>query len=1123
MNNPLIKQPVSVPFPPMPGATQAQPEATPQTQGPAPAKISWTAKKNAAIEHAQTLAGTNQMFAIAMSNPAAAFERLAKMGFTLSIGAQARKTTALKWKQSCCQIIWDADANGGAGALAWASTTWDTAVTVFEPEHGAKVSYKAGDTRPQSVGPVTFQPFDVPMIVMTGDLFAIDLDWPGQFGVNVPADYNDYPALLAMLRAHASFNALWEQMLATIGEAGAMTWLASQLIQRTRSGGFQLIGRKAHGTNDLLQVTGALALPYTGKLPDGYDATAQGVPLCSMDTRGVKADGTTAGMVYGPGTVVAVDDKLTDKTGAIVRVEQWYQLIAGGGLTMDTLSYLPDAAADFIAANVPAGQERESSGDFKARTEPSELIGGQSVPAHAIAAAGSPSLADGMDTPTMRDPQRVKDQMVHSITRFTAEYAATKAAAAGGTAPITRTAPAYEDYQTCMKLITWPLTGSAAFGEFGADLAKGEEIAKSIYDTATQMFAAAGVDTSKNEELWQSEMISAHAKVAAKDPSFARAGRLEDVAKSCGWVSPAIAPAAMIQQPPAQATGQQPTQSGTQTAQAAPVAAPAGQIGTLSAVSASGRKRRILSSAVPKFAPATGTPVWAVFNTRKDPVTKQLVRAPVPCEATAAQAASHMGLGGQYNELNDICEVLVPAGTDLAGMQVGEVDLSPALARSVAMGASIAHSTRFGTKIMDEALRMICEERPYNPVADYLMSCQMVQGVTCDQLFRKYTNVLIGGDEGVEAVCPKYGTTESQLADIQSELTMVAAVGRALDAGGEFQMVPVIVSHGQGVGKSDMWKALVPDKDWHGDVPLFGLGPKEIAEKTAGKWIQENAEMQGFSRTAAEEMKGLISRTGDQARKAYGHDARKNLRRWLLVCTSNIMYFLNDPSGGRRYWPWLTEKVDVAGIARDRDALWAHAVHLFFTKYQGDADLVRLEEKYWNLSDMVREKFIVSDPKEDKLQMGTMLGANGAAPTEAKVTPGTNGDYLWFPSVELYRIVNGQYGKLTHGGSGEIASMLRRLGWTAHKADNIRGWRRVLLPDEQAAYDAMCAKADAARAMAGGGNVVPMIAPQGAQAAPVSTAQPTGQPVHQPIVQPVQQIAPVSATPPTGTPDGSAA
>ena len=87
----------------------------------------------------------------------------------------------------------------------------------------------------------------------------------------------------------------------------------------------------------------------------------------------------------------------------------------------------------------------------------------------------------------------------------------------------------------------------------------------------------------------------------------------------------------------------------------------------------------------------------------------------------------------------------------------------------------------------------------------------------------------------------------------------------------------------------------------------------------------EIGELAGMRRSDVEHVKALLSRQFDEARPAYGRMRRRQPRTFICVGTTNEDTYLVDETGNRRFLPVRCGVVDVEGLQRDRDQLWAEA------------------------------------------------------------------------------------------------------------------------------------------------------------------------------------------------------
>lgn len=171
-----------------------------------------------------------------------------------------------------------------------------------------------------------------------------------------------------------------------------------------------------------------------------------------------------------------------------------------------------------------------------------------------------------------------------------------------------------------------------------------------------------------------------------------------------------------------------------------------------------------------------------------------------------------------------------------------------------------------------------------------------------------------------------------------------ALVARVLDAGCQCDMV-VVYEGLQGDGKSSAVAAIAPRADMATEISFLDDEDKS-ARKMQGCVICEISELRGINTKDEESIKAFITRRYDRWVPKYKEFAVEIPRRSIFVGTTNKKEFLADPTGQRRWLPISCGKVDVAGIVKDRDQLWAEAAVIY--KQQGicwqDAERLAVDE-----------------------------------------------------------------------------------------------------------------------------------------------------------------------------------
>jgi predicted P-loop ATPase len=163
---------------------------------------------------------------------------------------------------------------------------------------------------------------------------------------------------------------------------------------------------------------------------------------------------------------------------------------------------------------------------------------------------------------------------------------------------------------------------------------------------------------------------------------------------------------------------------------------------------------------------------------------------------------------------------------------------------------------------------------------------------------------------------------------------LTAAIKRVFEPGCKFDHVLVIEGL-QGKGKSTALEYLAtfghdkPEAYFTDNIRIADIQNKDTILLLQGSIIVELAELAGFNKKDDEEIKGWITLKRDRCRRPYDKTITVFERQFVLSATTNNHEYLKDPTGNRRYWPFKSSCLDLEAIKRDREQLWAEAMHCY--------------------------------------------------------------------------------------------------------------------------------------------------------------------------------------------------
>lgn len=189
---------------------------------------------------------------------------------------------------------------------------------------------------------------------------------------------------------------------------------------------------------------------------------------------------------------------------------------------------------------------------------------------------------------------------------------------------------------------------------------------------------------------------------------------------------------------------------------------------------------------------------------------------------------------------------------------------------------------------------------------------------------------------------------------------MTACVARVMRPGVKFDYVMILEGR-QGSRKSTFVRTLAGP--WFTDA-LGEISNKDVVDNMRGKWIIELGELAQMGKAEVNELKAFVSRDVDNVRKAYGRRSQTYPRQCVFIGTTNNDEYLKDETGGRRFWPVLTSKIDIESLEKVRDQLWAEA----FANYQEGEELYLDNERVRIYAEGEQENRMIVDEISSKIE-----------------------------------------------------------------------------------------------------------------------------------------------------------
>jgi predicted P-loop ATPase len=202
------------------------------------------------------------------------------------------------------------------------------------------------------------------------------------------------------------------------------------------------------------------------------------------------------------------------------------------------------------------------------------------------------------------------------------------------------------------------------------------------------------------------------------------------------------------------------------------------------------------------------------------------------------------------------------------------------------------------------------------------------------------------------------------------------------------------------------------------------LDHKDSSSALRGKWFVEIAELSTMRKSQVEEVKAYLTRRVEKYRPSYGRLEVEEPRTCVFVGTTNPAadgaYLVDDEN--RRFWPVKVGSIKLEDLKRDRDQLFAEAVHR-----------MKAGEQHWPTPEFEARVF---KPEQDARKV---------------VDPWEDPIVRYLDASQVNRVTSAQIAEhalsimardLDNVKAKRIGAVLKKRGWQSKRSNGLNFWAR---------------------------------------------------------------------------------